>query len=725
MILFDPTRVFSLLGPDQDGPVSAAEWAHDDAVAAMVRNRAIAAGRTVTLTSAQDSARTLLAARSDLLPSGARIRWEPAARPSGLDEADPAARYAAVIGASTAAPDRWVVLDPDPEVCAKTSMALPRAAAVLVPAGAAGVRRALEHAWLLDGDPAAGPWPGTSNATDVQVRILDEGLCDAAAVHAAAIRGRRAAAGQPYAPPRNERETILADVWADLLGHERVGIHDDFFALGGDSMTAIQVVSQAARQGIAVSPRQVLEAKTVAELAAAQAPVVVAAEQGQITGPVPLSAAQRWFFDQPAARMEYPTLFNHPYYLTVATGIDAGTLSAALRFLVDHHDGLRARFTRTAAGQWTQQTEPCGVPVPFESVDLSGLEPADREARAVEAAAAAQAGLDLSAGPLVRALHMSFGGAERDRLLIVNHHLVVDAVSRGVILEDLATVSAQLTAGEQPRLPAKTTSYRAWSSGLASYADSAELRAELPFWLSQVAAAGDAGIPIDYPDGVASFDAARTASVDLGEDLTAALHRFAGRELHSGLSDLIVGVTALELAEWTGRRDCRLALAGHGREDVVPGISLSRTVGWFQIYYPLLLTVPEAADLGVLRSVRSQLSAVPRNGIGHSVLRYLCTDEAVRADLAAGHQPQVSFNYMGDFGFEDTSRHTDLFGACTRPYGPTEDGQGVWPYLMDIVPGMVGRSLRIDVNYSENVHRRATAEGLAKRITDRLTRLVR
>ena len=723
-VLIDPARLFSLADGDalaDDGP-----WQHDEAVAAALRAKVLATGRQLVLTSADPDAPGLLAARGELLPASASTSW------SRAEGDDPLARYTAAIRAQRAEPGRWVVLDPDPELCAAIRAELPDVAALAVPADPERARRTLDHLWLLDGpttatapaaDPADQP-PGT--ALEAQLRLLERGWTRGEAIHRAATRNRAAGVSQIHVAPRDDRELLLAGIWADLLGLEQVGVHDNFFDLGGDSMTAIQVVTQAARAGVKVTPRQVLEAGTVATLAAAESAQAVTADQAPVTGAVPLTAPQRWFFDQPGARMERPALFNHPYYLTVPQDVGPEVLEQALRCLLDHHDGLRSRFAREPGGQgWTQRVEPLGVDLPFESFDLSGLAPDEREARAEELASAAQRGLDLTAGPLVRAVHLRIGGTEPDRLLIVNHHLVVDAISRGVLLEDLATVCRQLAAGQPPRPPAKSTSYQQWSRRLSGFADSAALRAELPFWLDQSAPAQDRGIPVDFPGGIATFDAGATLTVDLGADRTAGLKRLAGRELRSGLSDLLAAVVAAEVADWTGRRECLLALAGHGRDDVVPGVDLSRTVGWFQIYYPLLLTVPRTDDLGVLRAVQPQLRAVPHNGVGYSALRYLSTDPAVRNRLAAAARPQVSFNFMGEFGFEDTSRHTDLFGACDRPFGRTEDEHGVWPYPIDVVPGVVGRSLRIGVNYNEHIHRRSTVQALAERLVARVDRLLR
>jgi non-ribosomal peptide synthase protein (TIGR01720 family) len=249
-----------------------------------------------------------------------------------------------------------------------------------------------------------------------------------------------------------------------------------------------------------------------------------------------------------------------------------------------------------------------------------------------------------------------------------------------------------------------------WARRLEVFASSDEVRAELPFWLAQ-AAIPDARLPVDFPAGrptCGSFDSLRRR---LSETETEAL-RAAARRAGMKLGDLFVGVAARWLADKTGMRDCAVAVAGHGREDLFADVDLSRTVGWFQVYYPLRV---EAAGLG---AVRKQLARVPRNGIGHALLRYASPDRAVRDALAAVEAPQVSVNFMGDFGFGGTPNETDLFDVFHGPYGPPQDETGEWLYLLDVVPSIVRNELVMQINYSNNVHERETAEHMLDELLD-------
>ncbi len=584
-----------------------------------------------------------------------------------------------------------LVLDPDPAYRER----FPQTPCVPLPSDTAALRESLAHVWYLDppiGSPSLRGAVADALQTPVTARDI-LGLIEPA---------RRRDGDAAYRAPRTDLERRLTAVWVELLRVDRVGIDDDFGALGGDSMLAIRAVSMARRTGIALTPRQVLEHRTIAELAAAAGARPAVARPGPDDGPTPLTPGQRWFLDTVAPRIPNPAHFNHPYYLELREPADPDVLRQALQHLAAHHDSLRLRFSPGETGEWSQQHAASPRPA-FDSHDVSD------EDELVEICARAQSSLDLTNGPVVRVVHLR-PAEGRERLLIVPHHLVVDAISRGVLLEDLQTLYRQIAAGAEPTLPPKTTSVQEWARRLEVFAASDEVHAELPFWLAQ-AAVPDARLPVDFPAGrptCGSFDSLRRR---LSEAETEAL-RAAARRAGMKLGDLFVGVAARWLADKTGMRDCAVAVAGHGRENLFADVDLSRTVGWFQVYYPLRV---EAAGLG---AVRKQLARVPRNGIGHALLRYASPDRAVRDALAAVEAPQVSVNFMGDFGFGGTPNETDLFDVFRGPYGPPQDETGEWLYLLDVVPSIVRNELVMQINYSDNVHERETAERMLDELLD-------
>ncbi|BDB27750.1 amino acid adenylation domain-containing protein [Cupriavidus sp. P-10] len=435
-----------------------------------------------------------------------------------------------------------------------------------------------------------------------------------------------------FAAPVSVPERMLAAVWADVLGIAQVGLHDNFFALGGDSILSLQIVARARLQGWRLTPRQVFEHQTVAALAQVAQRVDVAAEDAANDaaehGAAPLTPVQRAFLAQPLAAAAR-NRFNQSVLLQSQPAIDTAALRAALADVVGHHAALRFRF-RHAEDGWHQQAV-------AEAADAFVLTTADApDAAAITAACDAEQGkLDIEQGPLLRALQLRVGDGT-ERLFLVCHHLVVDGVSWRIVLEDLQAAYAARVGGQAPALAPVGASYAAWSRALAGPAR-AVFAAEDAYW--QAVAEGDLDLPGDAPDASQPHpDGARTASFALDAATTDALLRRAHAAYRTGVNDLLLAAFARALCAFTGRDEIRIHVEGHGREAEAAGsaLDLSRTVGWFTSIWPVRLACVD--DLGdTIAGVKEALRAVPRQGLGYGVLG------------AAGAAPQVLFNYLGQF----------------------------------------------------------------------------
>ena len=449
----------------------------------------------------------------------------------------------------------------------------------------------------------------------------------------------RQPAAQGYLAPRTAAEEALADIWAEVLGLERVGVQDNFFELGGDSILAIQVVARASRSGLRLSPRLLFQHQTVAELAqAASLARPVQAEQGPVTGAAPLTPIQHWFFehDPPAA----PPLQPGPAVRRAAPrgprppGTGPGPPGGAPRRLA-----AALRPPRATAGS-NSHAEPGGqTGRPRCSRSICPSCPWKNSGPPWSSVAAdTQAGLDLGNGPLLRAVLFHLGAGQADRLLLVIHHLVVDGVSWRVLLEDLLTAYEQLARRQPVQLPPKTTSWQYWAQRLSEHARSEALRQELPYWLDE-ARRQVPPLPVDQVEGDSSAGAAETVVVTLGEEQTRALLQEVPAVYRTHINDVLLTALAQAYARWSGQGALLVDLEGHGREELFDDVDLSRTVGWFTTLYPVLLQVPPGSGPGqALQAVKEQLRAVPNRGIGYGLLRYLSGDEELRQRLrrAAG-----------------------------------------------------------------------------------------
>jgi amino acid adenylation domain-containing protein/non-ribosomal peptide synthase protein (TIGR01720 family) len=527
------------------------------------------------------------------------------------------------------------------------------------------------------------------------------------------------AASRDYAPPRTLVESKLAEVWGQVLRLKQVGIHDNFFELGGDSILIIQIISRARQAGIELTLRQVIQHQTIAELAALNAPArLVEAEQGAVTGPTPLTPAQYWLLEQNLPDLHH---FNQSLMLEVRQPLLAGLLSDAAGRLLAHHDALRLRLRRRGA-EWEQFGEHFDGDAPFSVVDLSSL-PERVRAEAMRAAAEdMQASLNLFVGPLMRLALFDLGARRTGRLLIVIHHLAVDGVSWRILLDDLQTAYEQLGRGGPVTLPAKTTSFKRWAEGLTEYARSAELRQELDYWLAEPRRQARS-LPRDFMKGVNTVGSSRSLTASLTAEESRSLLQVVPGAFHAQINEVLLQALAQTFAHWTGRRRLLVDLENHGREEVIANTDLSRTVGWFTAIYPALLDAGVSSDADeALRSIKEQLRAVPHNGLGYGLLRHLSADAEVKQELGSLPQPEVIFNYLGQF--DNTLSETSVLGLAPESSGAPRSTRQTRRYLFEVSGSVVGGRLHLTWKYSENLHRRATVEHLMRRFLEALRTLI-
>jgi len=516
-----------------------------------------------------------------------------------------------------------------------------------------------------------------------------------------------------YCVPRTAQERALANIWAAVLGVERVGIHDNFFELGGDSILSIQIIARASGIGLALTPKDLFQNQTIAEICkVVKSTLCVQDQQGPVTGPTLPSPIQRWFFELDLAE---PAHFNQAVEMDAA-GLDEATLQRALECLLAHHDALRTRFVRGESG-WIQTVDAPDSDIPFQCEELSGVPGAGRAVALQASTLRWQRSLSLDNGPLVRLVLFRNAGAA-DRLLWIIHHLVVDGVSWRILLEDMKTVYEQIREGQEPRLPHKTTSFQAWADRLHEYAQSPQLLAELPHWLEQ---ANDPCPPLPHDQVLGPNDVASTYSIasTLGDEDTRTLLNVLPERQRVRIHEVLIAALAQSLARWTSSRHVLLDLEGHGRDCPFDGVDVSRTVGWFTALYPVVLEVGEAQEPGeVLFSIKEQLRRVPNGGIGYGMLRYLRCDAESVERLACQPQAEVAFNYLGQFPGVGTPIAAEPARDLTR------SENAVRRHAIEVNASVAGGRLCTHWTFSANIHTRASAQRLVGEYGSAVARLI-
>ncbi len=392
--------------------------------------------------------------------------------------------------------------------------------------------------------------------------------------------------------------------------------------------------------------------------------------------------------------------------LELQGAVDADALRAAVARIVEHHDALRLRFAQGADG-WRAENAPAGGPVPFASVHLAALSPAEQD-RAMEARTReAQAGLALDAGCLLAAVHFNLGPDRPARLLLAVHALAVDGMSWRVLLEDLEACSTDGGA----RLPARSTSYRDWAARLAEHAGSGALDREAVWWADALRS-GAGVLPADDPAGGDTRADERKLSVALDADETHALLHRVPESFSIQPHEVLIAALARALGERAGGGEVLLELRTHGREELFADVDLSRTVGPFACGFPVRLSLPEGGEGAALRAVKEQVRAVPGRGIGYGILRYLHPG-AAGATLRALPRAPVAFQWLGS---QDPAWPGDarIAPAADAAVGPMHPAGAARPYAIEVSTLVARGRLRADWTFG-GTHRAETVQALADR----------
>ncbi len=477
--------------------------------------------------------------------------------------------------------------------------------------------------------------------------------------------------------PRTESEAALAEIWAQVLGLDRVGVHDNFFTLGGDSILSIQIVARARQRGLLIGARDVFRHQTIAELATAVQHASAdehEPDRQPVHGPAPLGPIQRWFFDT------YGPLGHFAMSVSVELDpdVDRAALRTALNALVATHDALRTRFVRVD-DEWRQEVQQAS--------------PIDLRVITDESQAAVQHELDPTTGAVFAAVLID---TTPPRLVLAAHHLVVDGVSWRILLGDLESAYQQAVAGTAITLPPVGTPFVRWAQRMT------EFPADGPRWAELVGDASGA-LPVDH-DGTNTVASTRKVTLRLSaSDTDALLHSVPG-VYRTQVNDVLLTALGRVLTDWTGRDRVLVELEGHGRDDVLDRVELSRTVGWFTSTFPIAVSSDQ--DWGnALKATKELLRAIPHHGIG-------CPPDATAL---------ISLNYHGQW---HDATGDGLVRRQLPPPGSDLAPTATRTTLLDITGFVADGELELTWFYSDQIHEAATVRRLAEGMLDALREII-
>lgn len=448
-----------------------------------------------------------------------------------------------------------------------------------------------------------------------------------------------------YCAPETRIQEIMTDIFAEVLGIECIGIDDDFFQMGGDSIKSIRIASKLREKRIQVKMRDIMQLgniREIAEIAVVENNVSYA--QKEYTGIITPLYSHKMFFEQ--WDFEEPEYFNQALMFQIHN-LDEVALCAALDAIVVHHDMLRT-ICRNGKMEILSSKDVKGYEL--YSVDLKEILPEQRKQIVEQKCTKVHKSMDLENGPLMKVI--LFYEENYVHLWIAVHHILIDGVSWYILQEDLELGYKQYLEQQSIQLPEKTASFQLWSESLKHYAESSDFAEELKYWREIESQLGYCSIvtEIENTEGVCN-DIEFNVDSDVFEQLLSCL---------AGSYDMqTLLLAALNMATYRqfGLSKIAVQLESHGREEILPNLSVDRTVGWFSVAYPILFNGSEDADI-CIREIKETLQKIPNHGMGYGIA-------VSSGKISSAHTPDILFNFMNSL----KENHQSLLEHSDYPIG--------------------------------------------------------
>lgn len=519
-------------------------------------------------------------------------------------------------------------------------------------------------------------------------------------------------APQNFSVPRNDLEQKMADIFSHILGTEQIGIDDDFFEYGGNSLNVLYVLSKLNAEGIHVNPQYFVDHPTIRELCkVAKIDQKNNGAEEIVTGELPLLPNR--------ALLDVRNLYGDVDHWNIGTIVEVYPVPSkeqiehVIAYLLRYHDGLRLRIRKDGTG-WEQHIEDMPNQLPVQYYDYSKIAENQQKEQIEKTAEELQHATSLSEMP-VRFAVFYLGNEKPTRILSLIHHGIADGYSISIFGQDLCTAFSMEMRGQTIHLPHKTTSLKKWSEYLKEYSQSGEMRKEVDYWT--VAAKNKAGsIPVDYPDQLDNNLFLYERSIRkyfLSKAKTDMLIKaLSGRGIE--INDVVVTAILRGLKRWTGNRSFLIDYVFNGRYPLDDSIDLSRTVAWLNYFVPLYMDLSDQKDMvQTFDYVKDRLHHIPNHGLGYGGLRYLCDDQEIVDKMSRIPYPVITYNYFNEEIIRDS--FTDQSGYVKPAKESAGENEGMHinrGRLIDFVIANKEDGLFCRMHYSSNIHKEETMNRL-------------
>lgn len=514
-----------------------------------------------------------------------------------------------------------------------------------------------------------------------------------------------------YTAPTNETEEILAEVWAEVLGMEKVGIDHNFFEIGGDSIKTILISGRLLKRQLEANVNDFFSYPTIRRLAQHIKKSERVIDQGPVSGEVVLTPILKWYFER---EFEEKHHFNHFVMLYRKNGFDSEIVKKVFTKIVQHHDALRMVYRGKGkdiipVNRGIEQ----GNLFDWHNFDLK--ETGEHfEEEMYKKTHEINRQINLEDGPLVKLI--LFQTCEGEFLTICIHHAVVDGISWRIVMEDFETGYSQAMNEEEIKFQDKTDSFKDWAQKLKEYADSPDALKELKYW-ETIENSESKALVTDHKagKGTRTIKNQGRAEMNLDKGKTTQLLSKVNKVYKTEINDILLTALGVAIREWSKdeNKNVLINLEAHGREGIIEGIDFSRTVAWFTSQYPVLLEPgSKEEELSIqIQRVKEMLRRVPNKGIGHGILKYL-TSPAKKSDIDFKLQPEISFNYLGQLsGSKD---YKELDGKFHSGFEVSMSDKYNGGYALDIYGGVYDEELTLLFNFNREEYKNESVEDLVE-----------
>lgn len=514
--------------------------------------------------------------------------------------------------------------------------------------------------------------------------------------------------------PRNTVEKKLVECYKKVLSRNNIGIKENFFTIGGDSIKTIQIISRMKKYGYKVDMNDIFDHATIEELAPFVTKIEHISDQSAVTGEVPLTPIQRNFFNMSNIDTNH---FNQSIMLDCNKHLDKDLLVKIFDKLQEHHDALRMTFN-VQNGEVKQRFMEIDLPVSVDEFDFQSED--EYKEHFEKIVNKIQQGIDLKTGPLMKLGLFHF--IDMDRLLIVIHHLVVDGVSWRILSEDIETLFNQCIVNEDLVLPDKTDSYKEWAERIIDYSKSDELLKESKYWSDVIHASKK--IPVIEKDNYCEYYLRdrKVINIDLSEEDTNNLLNNVNQAFGTDINDILLTALGLSVRDTFDNTKILVEMEGHGREDIIDGLDINRTVGWFTSLFPVILDLSYKNNLSrQIKEVKEMFRKIPKKGIGYNILRNI-SDLNDEYKSSFSYKPQICFNYLGQV---DESIACSSFKLSDEYTGETQSLNRKASYELDINCIVKYNKLRISLAYCKNQFSYEKMNLLLENYREELAKIIR